>query len=519
MKLIEDLLNEFFSGAPNRMKMRNQVLVVGAVILWLLMGIIGHPPSLVVTLIQTVGDLLISTVKVPFQPWLLNAVIGDMFKLAFIIPLLMLQVLRGLLAADVMRHMVAIIVPVFLAFRVAVLYLDDIFELNDQRTAFRYLRAAAFGIQPFRITIEKGEVSPADKKSPLLLIGGPGRVQVNLENVAVFDRLSGQPHIVGPTVNRGGNSEVIGSFERLRSIIDLRNQMTSNSELAVDNRTRDGIPLSIRDVRIDFSVLRDTTYTGGNPNRLIYSFRDQAIFNLVYNRPPGPWSLAMTTLVRGQLAHFIASHTSSEILASIGLPEIEERQTVAIRLNQQAENLSPGGSSPTPTGSSPPISAPDTPNFISRLELTDLFHNPKYGFPKKAAQRGVQLHWINVGTLLTIANPLTDLQISAWKLSLENEKRRREIKNQEEEYRLEELLRLIRENPIFPYFEATQNSNEFDETVDRILTTYERLLRAAINVYEMENQAPPDKLETAIQLISRCRHAYNRRTGRARYLQ
>jgi hypothetical protein len=520
MRALDDLVGEIFKGSPAHMLFRKVLLVFGSLAVWLLMALVAHPPALISTLIRTIGEIFSDIVQIPFVPGMLNATLYDGAKLVIVIGFLVWEVIQGLFAPDVFRHVIALGVPIYLAYRIAVIYLDDIFELSDQRTAFRYLRASAFGIKPYKLVIEKGDVSSKDKKNPIVLIGGPGEVQVNLENVAVFDQLDGEAHVIGPTLDKPDHTELLGSFERLRAIIDLRDQMTRNNELSVEGRSRDGIPVVIRDVRMVYSVQRDSTYTGGNPNKMVYSYRNDAIFNLVYNRPPGSWTATMTRLIRRRLQSFIATHSLSEILAAVGMPEMEEQRTSATRIGQQAEAFFPGTNSDFLTNSQP-VDIPTTPppNFVPRLRLTDLFYeNRPQGFQNQARQRGVQLHWIDVGTLWIPPGPIPDFQMDAWRMTIENTNRQKELENLENESRLEELTRLIRDIPLITYTQASEAGKSDEEIMADLVSDYHGLLRSAQDVYTQDEKPVPPKLETAIRLTSRYLQNYIKKTGQARYL-
>jgi hypothetical protein len=518
MITLETVLKEIF--APERTRQRNQVLVVGGFVLWVFIGIIAHPPALVAVLVRTLGEVIINTFGMLLEPWRLNDVISGVISLVFIIPLIFLEVIQGLLAANVLRHMIAIIVPVYLGIRIAIIYLDDIFELNDQRTAYRYLRSAAFGINPYRLTIENGAVAPYDQDSPIVRVGGPGLAQVNLENVAVFDRVEGEPHIIGPTINRPGLAETLSNFESLRAVIDLRDQMTRANELTVEGRTRDGILISVRDVRMVFSVSRSSAYTGGATTNLTFSYEPEAIFSLVYNRPAGQWTAAMTGLVRGQIQNFLSSHTLSEVLAAVGLPELEEERTHASQITDQAASLTQRVREETSPSSSPDIQAPDIPAFKPRLELTDMFYDRSpNGFQVRARRRGVQLHWINVGTMALPTGPISEIQQEAWRISIENEVVRRELEREKNAARLEELARLIREIPLVTYMELTEGGAQRDEVIASLVSKYLGVIRAAEDEHLRANKPIPPRLETAVRVTSKFLQDYLKKTGQARYLQ
>jgi len=65
-------------------------------------------------------------------------------------------------------------------------FLADIFELKDPRTAWRYIGSVAMGAGQEVVHLREGRIADADKSSPLVLIGGPGRVVVDYDTAALF---------------------------------------------------------------------------------------------------------------------------------------------------------------------------------------------------------------------------------------------------------------------------------------------------------------------------------------------
>lgn len=240
---------------------------------------------------------------------------------------------------DTLGHMIAISLPFWLAWRLAGIFLDDIYELKNTDIANKFIFQAAFVFPTYHIiTIENGDVRTADKKSPIYNIGGPGRVRVSLENVALFEKIDGSPDLITPTTGNRWYTRTIDGFERLRQIIDVRDLTITITDLR--SRTKDGIPISVQNIRLLFSVLRDPlSLTPEKP----YTYNKDAILKLVYDQSPGPWTNSITQLVRGELIAFIAQHTLGEIFASVGEPEINrqiEKQSIVARHVWQHRNRS-----------------------------------------------------------------------------------------------------------------------------------------------------------------------------------
>jgi len=103
---------------------------------------------------------------------------------------------QSLFAADVLSVMLTLLVPMIVMLRLAAIYLDDIFELQDIGVATKFILQAAFAIRYQTVKIRNGEIDPSDVNTPLMKIGGPGYVRVDFENAAVFERIDGTARIV-----------------------------------------------------------------------------------------------------------------------------------------------------------------------------------------------------------------------------------------------------------------------------------------------------------------------------------
>ena len=74
------------------------------------------------------------------------------------------------------------------------------------------------------IRIQQGEISEESRQSSNYLIGGPGRVIVDPDSVALFEKPDGTPHIIGPTGKEPRGRATLDGFERFRQAIDIRDQ-------------------------------------------------------------------------------------------------------------------------------------------------------------------------------------------------------------------------------------------------------------------------------------------------------
>ena len=247
-------------------------------------------------------------------PWL------DFLLLApYPITVTIVNIIELMLAWDVLLVMFSIFMGYHVAVNVASIYLADIFDIKDIAISETYIKQSAFSFPVYyQIHIENAQVRIEDQISPIFRIGGPGKVLINLENAVVFEKINGEPRIAGPTTEKPVELE---SFERLHKIIDLRDQ---SAKLDISARTLDGIPIEIKDIRLIFSVYRKSNQVSIETP---YPFNEDSIYWLVYQQGSGPWTTSLIELVRKELTNHINHHLLSELLSSVGTPEIKSAIT------------------------------------------------------------------------------------------------------------------------------------------------------------------------------------------------
>lgn len=308
VSVLDSIVNAAFGMNYTAGVIRLQLLVLGFFVLWFFIAFSSHPP-------QEWQKSFMDFISPGSEPGETNLVV---------------LLVTSLLALDVVGHLIALYIPYYLALQFAAIFLDDIFELKDASVARDFITRAAFVLPRFgTMHIENGDVRQADTRSPIFKIGGPGRVRVSLENVAVFEKINGEPEIIGPTSGNRFFTRTLDGFERLRQVIDIRDLTMTINELT--SRTKDGIPITVQNIRMLFSVVRDTPYTTLNRP---YPYSQDAILKLVYDQSKGPWTAAIVSLVRSELLAFIGEHTLDEIFAAVGQPEVKrqiERQSVVQR--------------------------------------------------------------------------------------------------------------------------------------------------------------------------------------------
>lgn len=324
-------------------------------------------------------------------------------------------------------------------------YLSDIFELRDPRSAWRYIGNLVSGSAPDVIHLREGRIADADRDSPILQIGGPGRVVLDYDTAALFEKPDGTPRVVGSidssdkAVDVPMSGTMLEGFERLREpIISLRDQYIGNPSgepLTVVGRSLDGMPISVTDVRGVFSIRRpapqpDGQSASGRP----FPFRARDIENLIYNQAvpvlttgeypsglPGDWTASMHVLIRESLREFMSRYRLAEYLAGVGAYETERSEFRADTILSRTLQVS---SEAPEANTSIPVSAP---RFHPRTELSSKFK--KYGseFSTRAQESGLELHWIGVGTWKmpdeSSEMAVSEKHVEAWRLNRENTQR------------------------------------------------------------------------------------------------
>jgi hypothetical protein len=430
----------------------------------------------------------------------------------------------------------------------AAAYLTDVYELkdeNDQKDeniAAEFIDSVAFGFEKdIKITINEGKISGKDELSPIILIGGPGMVQVNLDSVALLERVDGTPEIIEPR----GQPWHIGPFERIReigksdevgkreyAIINLRDQFVRG--LTVRARTKDGIPIEAQDIKVIFSILRKpkNEQNANNP----YNYDEKAVYSLIYNQaiitpPPKPmgvsfpWDTTVIPLVTGELEKLITTHNLSEILASISARELDTINQTEVLNTQMRLEL---------TGAQTTVSVPGnskTPNFESRTKITSIFFSDE--FKGKAEKIGVSLHWIDIGTWQLPSDIIIEEFKNARQMMHNNASKLQSVKNSGKRFEAQgfldqignvivesysrsssssssrklsekeylELMKMMEDNPDIahsPMLQQRFNYNaaskrDSNSTAIEILKAFRRELVIARELIEKENSSPIEK--------------------------
>ena len=440
--------------------------------------------------------------------------------------------------ADVLHEVVFIItmiayvcIPFFVtgyyALEITADYLADVFELKQVDTARTFLRQLSLNGGDQAIHVRGGRIVDEDLESSIVKIGGPGRVVVEFDSAVLFEKADGTPHVIGPTHKPGAESEndedetrdiaILDGFERFRAAIDLRDHYIGNPSgegMTIKSLSLDGLPISAADVRAVYSVRRHESKTEKlMPTReMPYPYSSRAIEDIVYQSSarvltegpypsdqPSVWTSGAQALIHGALAEFMSENNLSDYLASFGAPEVELAESQERTIQFQRFEVTADVSSTT----NPPTLA--RPQFRPRTELSGIFNQISDRFTKRANDRGMDLHWIGVGTWKIPDKIASDLisgqHIQAWQLNRENITRGSEaafaaIFN---EALLDQKLKLIQDVPIGTY---KQNEKGTDQNHARAhVMAYWELLGQAAEIYYHAGDPLPSELEDGISKI------------------
>jgi hypothetical protein len=430
------------------------------------------------------------------------------------------------LVLTVARLVILLFIPAFIAITLAGNYLADIFELKDPSIAWDYISTLSLGGHNYMIHIRDGRVSEESANSPALLIGGPGVVIAEFDSAALFEKPDGTPHVIGlasAVPDSGGHPNIIlDGFERLREpIINLRDQYIGSAggePMTVFSRSQDGIPVSAIDVRGMFSVRRKKVdevsvstiqapypFDPGDIERIIYRQGVQVMTEGPFaSGQPGAWTASMQGLIRWSLGEFMNQHKLGEYLAGVGSLESELsefREDTIVSTTLRYSNELPDGTGQTASPA----------RFHPRTELIERFWRSTDGFSRLARERGLELHWIGVGTW-KMPNELTDELIreqhmDAWRLNRENAERSlpAAVEQVSEDAYFNEKLRLIQNVPIDSHEKNETKYTEKPVLIECLLQDYWEQMGDALEAY-YESGVTSSELETLEKAVLRIEH-------------
>lgn len=503
VRLRDALINRIFDLRPSAASSRFQYLVFLFFLSGFLISLIYYPLSLWATYIRDIFSYLLNPAIAASYP-------GNPFQnfLNFGI--------QAFSDPRVFQYLPIFLAPFFIALQTAANYLADIFELEDMTVARQFVSAVALTGSNETIRISHGDIAEEHRTSPTYLIGGPGKVTVDIDSVALFEEPDGTTQVIGPTGTEVGGKARLDGFERFRQAIDLRDHFITlrdedGKSGVVRGRSLDGIPITATDVRFMFSVHRG----GQKPTTLNpYPFSKNAIEQLIYKATsrvtpdltnPSTfefnWVNNMVGLIRSRLGGFMNDHKLTEYLASIGMPEVERGNKQESDIAEEMKLLDPSMVEEPPK----PREVKSPPEFTPRHQIKNLFSQFAEEFSKSQFDRGVELHWIGVGTWKTPIEVVPEKHMEAWKISRENlgkgsvgaaDRWRKEAS-------LQEMITLIQDVPVGAYQKATEEQAEHRKAMQALLLAYQQQLISALEFVRVKGEPLPRDIDDAIKNITR----------------
>ena len=508
-RLIDAILNSLFDLRPQMATVRLVLLVFLFLMSGFVISLVYYPLSVWIMHFRDIFGYLLNPNYIPSNP-------GNPFEN------LLFYAAEAFTDPRVLQYLPILLAPFFIAIQTAANYLADIFELDDPSVARHFVRAVALTGSHRTMRIIRGEVFEEHKKEPIHLIGGPGRVLVDMDSAALFEKPDGTPRVIGPTGKLPGGKASLDGFERFRQAFDLRNQTIELREndgrsAWVKGLSLDGIPITATDVCFVFTVHRNgQTPSTSNP----FPFAEDAIEKLVYSEAslvqtdrPNPskfepsWTGSMVRLVRSRLGAVMNEHKLMEFLASFGQPEVDRlNQGEAETIDAMTELANPGDKDLPPTRK-----LQERPPFFPRDQVKfDLFGPFAADFTKAQADRGVELNWIGTGTWMVPTEIVPETKvippqfIEAWRISRENLEKENDISsgNYEKEAKVQRFVSLIQEVPVARHISATTKTDR-DALMIQLLDLYRSQLIQEAEFMKAKGQAAPEVIIRAIKCLSK----------------
>ena len=504
-RLLDALLNRIFDLRPEKAHSRMTYLTLLFLLSGFIVSMIASPEHSLMEWIRHAREFFLYLFNSDFA--LMAAGEGKNYVNEFFV-----FAWNALTDPRTLQYLPILLASFFIAQHAAALYLADIFELSDISVARNFIMEVALTGSFDTIHITKGDVSEKHRTSPIFLIGGPGRVLVDLDSVALFEKADGTPHIIGPTGKETGRKATLEGFERFRQAIDIRDHYVDlrdqdDKSPSVKSRSLDGIPITATDVRLMFSINRNgRKATTEDP----YPFDLKSIEKLVYSagsrvtpdqsNPSAfefSWINNMIGLIRGKLGGFMSERNLTVYLASIGQPEFEKARQREEELKQQEKRLTPTAEPPKGKEIKPP------PDFTPRHKITSLFTEFAYEFTKNARDKGVELHWIGVGTWKTPIEMVPANHLEAWKLSRENlfKSSDESVSKLEKETMLLKMMTMVQDVPVTTFNNKVPHINDKIIAMRTLLLDYRQQLIEVAEFMRTNGEAVSPTIKQAINNI------------------
>jgi hypothetical protein len=240
-----------------------------------------------------------------FEDFLLQSGLTDVLPPSFVA---IARAMLSIFTLHTLRHLLPPLAGFVLALYFGAAYLRDLLELSDLGPAFKFLTATLFGRDYPRLTIVDGQAVMGEAATnPMLKIGGPGWVDIKLGNAALFERMA------GPSAVLGAGTHFVRRFETLREAFDLREVERTRNDIQV--MTKDGIPLSLNEVRVRFRIRSRDRRTESNPYPVMTNAIRQAAYSRrVTAKGNEAWADMVTASAVSTITNWIARRRMDELI-------------------------------------------------------------------------------------------------------------------------------------------------------------------------------------------------------------
>jgi hypothetical protein len=497
-RVINAGINRLFDLKPKSAKWRMRAILFLLILVGFFIGLRPHPL-----------DGWSRRIELVFDAIFLGDPIGILNQIIELVNL----GLRVYISPQTLWYFPAFFLPIVIAHQVASFYLADVFELERIGIAQKFILEVALTGSNDVIRITNGIISAEYLQSPIYRIGGPGKVIVDLDSVVLFEKADGRPHVIQPTGGKPGGSELLEGFERYRQAIDLRDRFidlrgTEGKFSAVKGRSLDGIAVTATDVRLLSSIHRGNQ----KPTEVLpYPFMQEAVLKHIYratarvtNNVKNPsisefdFESTILSMVKRELVSFMSQHRLTEYLASINLPEIlkAEKQENAV-VEEARLVLEPIESAENIRQRIPP-----RPPFVPRDEISSQFTNT---FTKQAGEKGIELHWIGIGTWKVPIELVSEKHLDAWKMSRENEgmANDRAVESTKKNAKIQKIISMIQTIPLEVFENGINIIDDIDKAVGALLKEYRKQMNENYEQRLTKKRKTPPTLVAALFFIER----------------
>ncbi len=196
-------------------------------------------------------------------------------------------------------------------------YVQDVYELPNFSSAFRYIFATFVGFLYPRVTVKDGKYQVKKGETNLLdSIGGPGYVNIHPNSVILVESLRSSPTVIG------SGYRFLSRFDTIRELVHLDDQHGFIEELRTTVRTKDGIQIVVRDVHYRYRLRTGRRFGDHEKRKAInpYPYSVEAVKNMSYNRSARSvgltsWHATIQLAIDGAITDYIKAHNFDQLTA------------------------------------------------------------------------------------------------------------------------------------------------------------------------------------------------------------